>query len=226
MFLTISPKEFFLAAQPWPHQKGTPRSCRGQLGVTVGGQGAKGQLQGPAAYTWFPWLPEDYRFGLRGRCSGSRGWTRGCRGRPVPVGRGIAGAGLPPLPYGSPALGQRLKDAGENVARGTVRGAPGGCGERNERGNECPLASQLKFLPNLLLSPRGRGGPRGRASRRKVRGEAGAGERPRRCPHPVSPGLGALSDHSSPSVLSRLRGGRGSGGHPRKTARVRTAVCS
>jgi len=128
------------------------------------------------------------------------------------------------LPYSSLRLGQRLKEGHGQLSRRKCgqregKGSPRGCRERNERG-KCPLASQLKFLPNLSPPPP----PQetgGTVSHRKVKGEAGEQERGHiRGPHPLSPGQLALSDHSFPSVLSRLPGGRGSGGRPLKDSQA------
>lgn len=57
------PKEVLLAAPLGPMRQG-PQELLGAEGLKVS------DLHGPAADTWFPWLPEDYLFGLRSRCSG------------------------------------------------------------------------------------------------------------------------------------------------------------
>lgn len=68
---------------------------------------------GPAAYAWFPWLPEDYLVGLRGRCSGPE------------AGLGDVGTGRPRRPCRARA---RVKGPRRGTARGsgrkTRRGAP------------------------------------------------------------------------------------------------------
>lgn len=61
----LLPKGIVRAAPLRPQQKGTP------LGLGVGGHRVSCRT-----YMWFPWLPENYLGGLRGRCSGSRGGAR------------------------------------------------------------------------------------------------------------------------------------------------------
>lgn len=178
--------------------------------MAVGGQGAKGQLQGPAANTWFPWLPEDYHFGLRGR------WLRrldeGIEGEAFPSEGHGRGWGCFTSPIGPHDWARGLRkgmasSAGENVARGRARGARGAAG-REMRGENALWLHSLNSSPTSLSPPRGGG----IVSHRKVKGEAGEQEKGHsRGPHPPSPGQLAPTGHSFPSVLSRLLGAEGLG---------------
>lgn len=78
----------------------------------------RGQLQDSAAYIWFPWLPENYLGGLRGRCSGSGDGASSLENR----------WGLLPA---SPSVSTEAEDMGEGqgwLSRrqcGQLRGRPG-----------------------------------------------------------------------------------------------------
>lgn len=96
------------------------------------------------------------------------------------IGGAGQGLGTPRLPCRSLRPGQRLKEGHGQLRRRRCgqregKGSPRGCRGRSERG-KCPLASQLKFLPNLSPpTPTQEAG--GTVSHGKVKGEAGEQER-------------------------------------------------
>lgn len=74
---------------------------------------------------------------------------------------GGARQGLLRLPLQVPVTGPEVKEGLGQLSRRECgqkegKGSPRGCGERDETG-KCPLASQLKFLLSLSLSPERQG---------------------------------------------------------------------
>lgn len=126
---------------------------------------------GPAACTWFPWLPEGYLSGLRGRCSG---WARGCRGGLL---AGGALRGLSHLPDRPPGQGWR-KGAASSAREPGTGGGWGQAAGRETRGI---------WLHSLISSPTSLS-PRGGAGRGQCPvGRSGRGRRAGG-PQPLSPG--------------------------------------
>lgn len=143
------------------------------------------ELQGPAAYTWFPWLPEVTFLGseagavVQGLGQGGGGW-----------------AASPPLQVPAWVTGSRKATASSAGQMWPRRGRPG----------ECPSASQLAFLPYLFL-PKRQGRDWGTVSCQKVKEVEGQQDRGQsHHPRPLSPGQLAPSGHSGPSVLSQAPG--------------------
>lgn len=127
---------------------------------------------GPAACTWFPWLPEGYLSGLRGRCSG---WARGCRGGLLAGGAQRWLPHLPDRPPGAKAGGRAWPARQENT------GQVGGWGQAAGREMRGIWLHSLINSPTSL-SPRGGAGsgqcPVGRLGRGRRTGG----------PQPLSPG--------------------------------------
>lgn len=171
------PKEVLLAVPLVPIRQG-PQELLGAEGLKVS------DLHGPAADTWFPWLPEDYLFGLRSRCSGPE------------AGLGVWGLGCP-LPLQSRPPGSRAQEGHGQLSRRHGQGASG------EKWGGLPSASQRNPLPNLCLPQRqGRAGGDSVLAQSPGRreGEQERGHSPH--PHPLSPGQLVRPGCSVPSALS------------------------